>query len=88
VFKTCDCQTLSIFKSVFNSKICFSDQEIDYTLSAYWNVYLKDNYIQNVCLSQCPLECYSNKFTYTTSSHDEHGDLYVNKIKNNRGTLL
>ena len=34
-------------------------------------------------MPQCPLQCSSNKFTYTTSSYDVHGDLYVNKIKNN-----
>jgi hypothetical protein len=78
----CGCQ-LSFFRSVINSKICFSDSEINCSILSYWNIYLKGNYIQNVCMPQCPLECYSNKFSYTTSSYDVHGDLYVNKIKNN-----
>jgi hypothetical protein len=79
---TCGCQPTS-FKTVIDSKICFSDSEIGCSLYAYYYVYLKNNYIQSVCMPQCPLECYSNKFSYTTSSYDVHGDLYVNTIKNN-----
>ena len=78
----CGCQP-SFFKTVINANICFSDYDINCTINVYYEVFLKSNYIQNICYPQCPLECYSNKFTYSTSSYDVNGDLYVNKIKNN-----
>jgi hypothetical protein len=78
----CNCQVPSL-KSVINSKTCFSDLEIFCSINVYWEIFLKNNYIENICFPQCPLECYLNKFTYTTSSYDVHGDLFVNKIKYN-----
>jgi hypothetical protein len=81
-FEMCGCQT-SFFKTVISPKICFSDNDFYCAINAYYNVYLKNNYIQNVCMPQCPLECYSNKFTFSTSSYDVNGDMYVNTIKNN-----
>jgi hypothetical protein len=78
----CNCQLPSL-KSVINLKTCFSDLEIFCAINVYWDVFLKNNYIENNCIPQCPLECYSSKFTYTTSSYDVHGDLYVKKIKYN-----
>ena len=78
----CNCR-LSSFLSAVDSRFCFTDSELMCSFYQYNEVFLKNNYIQNVCLPQCPLECYSNKFTYTTSSFNINGDLYVNKIQNN-----
>lgn len=78
----CGCQIPS-FKTVIYSKICFSDFESFCAINAYYDVYLRNNFIKNVCMPQCPLECYYNKFTFSISSYDVNGDLYVSKIKNN-----
>ncbi len=81
-FEMCGCQT-SFFKTVISPKICFSDNDFYCAINTYYNVYLKNDYIQKVCMPQCPLECYSNKFTFSTSSYDVNGDMYVNTVKNN-----
>jgi hypothetical protein len=81
-YERCGCLS-SLYKSVITGFICSTDKELSCLSSAYWNVYLENNYVQKVCVPQRPLECYSNKFSYTTSSYDVHGDLYVNTIKNN-----
>jgi len=81
-YERCGCLS-SLYKSVITGSICRTDKELSCLSAAYWNIYLANNYVQKVCLPQCPLECYSNKFTFSTSAHDVLGDLYVNKIKNN-----
>jgi len=51
--ESCGCQP-PFFKSVVKSKLCFNDSELGCSIQAYYNVYLSDNYIQNVCMPQCP----------------------------------
>jgi hypothetical protein len=78
----CGCQS-PFYKSVIDARKCSSLYDTGCSMNAYLNVFMKNNYIQSVCMPKCPLECYSNKFTYTTSSYNLNGDFYVEKIKNN-----
>ena len=83
----CKCMPSS-FLSTIDSKFCFSDYDLNCANYLFFNVFLKSDYIQNFCLSRCPLECYSNKFTYSSSSFDINGDLYVTKIQNNSNLAI
>ena len=87
IVDTCGC-LLTSFRSLTNNSFCFTFTQISCANNAYWNVYLQNDYIQNVCLPKCPLECYSTKFTHSTSIFDVHGDLYVNKIQINSNLAL
>ena len=45
-----------------------------------------NNYLQDTCMPQCPLECNSTKFTYDLSFNEMLGEAYVDAIKE-RGNL-
>ena len=46
-------------------------------------MYTSDDYLKNICLPQCPLECNSTLITYSTTSYQILGDWYVNSIRKN-----
>jgi hypothetical protein len=78
----CGCYS-SFFSSVFvNANKCPLSL---YTCNqnAYWYIYSNVDYVNNVCLPLCPLECNSTKFTYTTSMSKLLGNPYVDIIQNN-----
>ena len=78
----CNC-TVPAFVSVFNVVSCFTSEQIDCTLKAYSQIYVKNNFQTNNCSSLCPLECESSKFSYTLTSFRLVGDSYVDFIKSN-----
>jgi hypothetical protein len=79
----CNC-ILSIFGSVFKASGCvsFSDYEC-VTNDAYLDVYSRNDYVNQVCVPQCPLECNSTKYRISQTTYNLLGGFYVNKIKNN-----
>ena len=72
----------SILSSVINLKTCFSDLEIFCVINVYWDVFLKNNYIENNCIPQCPLECTKTEFKTSIASNQLNGDLLVDILKN------
>ena len=69
--------TLYIFISLFNVSLCDWDIFLDilYKDSAF-----KDNFINDVCLPLCPLECYQNVYRTSMVSYQLIGIQYVNAI--------
>jgi hypothetical protein len=82
VIRDCNC-TLSFFVSLFENVAtpCETKEKLNCSLTAYFRVYMVNNYLQDTCLPQCPLECNSTKFTYDLSFNELLGDAYVDAIK-------
>ena len=81
--RTCNC-SISIFASLSNENTCASNEEIVCSFNiVYYNIYLKNNYIRDACLPQCPLECSSSEITYATSTYDLLGDTYLDVVQDN-----
>ena len=61
-----------------NVSSCTSITQINCILSkAYYGIYLQDDYVQKVCIPQCPLECTSSKITSTLSSNQLMPYIYM-----------
>ena len=58
-------------------------KKITCVISTYLDIYAQGDYIENKCLPQCPLECNSTQITFTTTSYDLLGDIYVDYIQKN-----
>ena len=71
---------LYIFISLFNSSLC----EFDLYLSVLdsGNIF-ETNYINDVCLPLCPLECNQTLYKTTLSSYQLIGEQYLDEILNN-----
>ena len=82
--RDCNC-TLPFFVSLFDNlaTTCDNKEKLNCSLSAYYRVYMVDNFLQDECLPQCPLECKSAKFNYDYSFNELLGEAYVEKIKEN-----
>ena len=81
ILQKCNC-VFSFFKSVLNASIC-STTGVGCALNTFFSIFASTEYVKNICLPQCPLECSSTKFLYTLSSFDLIGDSYVDDIKVN-----
>lgn len=74
-----------------NARVCLSGHEFDCAYKVFKEDYLKGDFIQRKCLSQCPLECYATKFSHDISSHTLLGNTYVKLLSENpkiRGDFL
>ena len=78
----CKCRSASS-PSVINASICGTTKEIECDFGVYNKFYVKNDYVKNVCLPQCPLECNTTRIAYTSSFHELLGEAYVNMIRNN-----
>ena len=79
LIQECNC-SLEIFASLFDAPPCVDI--FDCVFDTYLNDYNKD-YVQNICLPRCPLECNSSIFTYSTTFQTVSGDYHANLIKAN-----
>jgi len=83
VIDKCNCH-FSTYVSLIDSKICATPNQTMCAIGEYANAYGKNSYHVNNCLHQCPLECNSTKITYTTTSYELLGDVYVDLIQKNK----
>jgi hypothetical protein len=79
----CNCSVTFVASLRANISLCSSLSQIQCSLQIYFLTYLQNNYVQNICLPRCPLECNSSRITYTSSSNQLMPDIYVNLLKNN-----
>ena len=83
IIQTCNC-FVNVFKSVINSTVCLSNESLTCVYQkAFKNVYLKNDFVQRVCMPECPLECYTAKFSNELSSYKLIGDTYVKLLNEN-----
>ena len=82
VIEKCNC-TVSAFANVMNASVCSVLDDYNCTWNVYTNIYTKNDYIDRVCIPQCPLECYSSKLTYTPSFSILLGNSLVEILKQN-----
>jgi len=83
--KTCNC-SISVLASVFTatSSSCISSTQNQCAfLNAFLGTFMKNNYVAETCLPECPLECDSTRFTYTYSSNALFGEGYADYINSN-----
>ena len=82
IYKECDCLD-SDFASLRNANFCMTDVSIECAWKAWLNIYVKNDYIQDICLPQCPLECNSTQITFTLSFTELLPSMLVNVLKRN-----
>ena len=82
VIKTCNCSDSVDFAVLRNVSSCSSTLQVDCALyKAYYEVYFQTDYIENVCIPQCPLECNSSKITYKLSSNQLMPNIYMTLLQ-------
>jgi hypothetical protein len=78
--ETSNC-TYASFASVFNkTKLC-TNQLFDEGANNYYNIFLAKDYLNQICMPQCPLECNSTEFLVSQSSIVLIGNVYDDLIK-------
>jgi hypothetical protein len=83
-----DSRSLSALASVFSATSCLTMWHIQCAYDqTYLNIFIKNNYVVDKCLPECPLECNSTKFTYTFSANALLGDGYADYINSNKVLL-
>ena len=78
--QACNC-SLASFASITNESLCLSRSQLVCFRYIYFNTFLQNNYIQNICIPKCPLECNSTKITYSLSSSQIIPNAYINVIQ-------
>ena len=84
--KTCNC-SISAIASVFtatSSSCTTTKQNKCIFQKAYLSNFIRNNYVVETCLPECPLECDSTRFTYTYSSNTLLGEGYADYINGNK----
>jgi hypothetical protein len=80
----CNC-SYPLFASVFGSPKCGSVSQIQCVLNVYYTKFLGErNFIENNCSKECPLECNSTQYKYTSDYNELIGDVYFNLLKKNK----
>ena len=80
LIQKCNCSA-SFFTSIRNGLFCSSNNQTICILLGYYGTYLQNNYVENVCLPQCPLECNSSKVTYSSSSNQIVPSIYGSVLR-------
>ena len=83
VIEDCNC-TAGVFNSFFNVETYQTFEAYKCCLNVFTDKYTTGDYIQRVCVPQCPLECNSTEYKATTSSSRLPGELHVNYVKQNQ----
>jgi amiloride-sensitive sodium channel subunit alpha len=79
----CNC-TDPIVKSLYSNVVqCFTRKEIDCMQNLYLNRILKNDFIQENCLAECPQECYSNSFDVSFSLFELQPKYYFEYLNSN-----
>ena len=73
--------------SLLNANACFSFDSNKCAQSAFTDKFVQKNYIQDVCLPWCPLECNITEYKATVTSNSLNGETYVNYVSGNKKTL-
>ena len=83
VMKECNCTDssfLSLFADVRQSK---TNDEINCAFAVYNQLFLSENFIKEVCIPLCPLECNRTEYKVSISALQLLGDDFVDYIKKN-----
>jgi len=78
----CNCSYLDL-ANLRNTGFCSNAAQLECCYQSYNNIYFKNNYIQNTCLSQCPLECNSFGISYKLSSSTLLPNVYKSLLQKN-----
>ena len=69
--------------SLFNSSQCDTNSENTCLNKVYYQTYLSKDFINNICLPLCPLECNLTEYKYALSSSQLIGDWFLDKVTSN-----
>jgi hypothetical protein len=79
IINQCNCSYLE-FIQIKKSKPCIEDAELICANSIFYKFWSVNSY--SACSNYCPLECYSQKYSYTISTSGYPTDLYAQILTN------
>jgi len=86
LYKECKCKD-SDFASLENASYCSNTLQLQCAWKAWTDTYLKNNYVQDICIPQCPLECNLTQISFVSSSNELIPSLYIDLLKKNPNLL-
>ena len=88
VLKECNCTDPSIISLIPNSGQCLTSSEIRCLNWTWWNIIFENDFIENSCLVDCPLECYSDGFDVLLSSSELLPNYFFDHLRSSGSTIL
>jgi len=80
----CNCTDFILNLAENSTQVCNNDQGIRCILNYKYEIFTKDNYIQENCIPKCPLECKRAELSTTISFSQYPSDSYFEVLKSNK----
>ena len=79
-----ECNCTDTLLSLYDVNVCATDEETNCVDETLFDIYLRSEYIERVCMPLCPLQCNTTEYKTRLASHRLKGDLYAKYIGENQ----
>jgi hypothetical protein len=87
IFLKCECTDPAFLSLFYNASQCLTENQIACMENLYEKKLYKNEFVQENCFNECPLECYLDQFEASLSSYELMPSFYTDYLNTNSNLL-